>query len=655
MTAFGDAVALPFTTIAALLMAAGVAAVMRRALGAAVGRPRTILIALIAMAAGVPLSIELSSLAGVAEDGRIPSPGAATGLLLVTALWIFVACLIAAIALEIIAPTGSIPGPREAFVRCRAAVRRMVRYLHIVRAVAGSGLGGAARRGPASPEFGPALVRACNRCGVTFVKLGQILGTRDDILPPDTARALSSLQSDAAAIATADVHGVIAAELAAPVDEVFAHIEDRPLAAASVAQVHAARTRDGRAVVLKVQRPGAKAQVDVDCDILLRFAATAEARFPWARDLAAGRLAEGLVASLRQELDYRIEAANTAAVAGALRSRQGVVVPAVDTELSTGRLLVMERLDGTPLSAGEDAVGGLDERERRRLAGDLLGSLLDGIFLHGVFHADLHPGNIMVLADGRLGLLDFGSVGVLDSETRTLLATLLQAIVSDDAVGAVDAMLMAFDAPADVDATALRREVGREITLLRLSGRLSADAFGRIFAILRRHRIGVPGDVAAALRSLASVERALAALTPGVELLTAVGAELPRLLAALLSPQRVASQAIAQTAVGLAVARRLPGRLDAVGRAAAAGEFTVRARAFADESDRRWARDLATDAVSALLGIAAFVAAVVFLVVPGGPMLTPRLPLFTLLGAGIGFGGVVLGLRVVVRVFSRRS
>ncbi|MBM0125846.1 ABC1 kinase family protein [Pimelobacter simplex] len=646
-----------YTVVMTLVLAAGLGAVIRRILGARVGWLRTLVVAWIALLVGVPITGRLAVAAGVGtETGRLTtSQGTAVAFLLVSCLWVFAAALGVVMLLEVLVPSGTVPGPREAVGRFRAWLRRTRRYLQIGRAATGSGLSAVLRGGPGSAAFGPALASVFNKSGVTFVKLGQILATRDDLLPAETTRALATLQSDADPEPYDAVATTIGADLGDEPAALFATFDTDPLAAASVAQVHTATLHDGREVVVKVQRSRARRQVEVDTDILVRLARTAEQRWPWARDMGVSRLAAGLAQSLREELDYRIEAGNTAAGAAALRDRPDIVVPAVDAALSSRRVLVMDRLHGVPLSAGEAAVAGLSRERRVELADTLIGALLDTVFVAGVFHADLHPGNILVLDDGRVGLLDFGAVGILDSETRQLLALLLFAILSDDAVSAVDALILAFDVPDDLDVPLLRRELGREIAALQLQTTIGGDTFTRIFAVLRRHGIGVPGDVAAAFRTLTSVEAAITLLDPGSSLLQSARAQLPSLLQRLAAPKRVAAQAVSQAGVVAAIARRLPERVEHLTSALGDGSFTVRTRAFGDADDRAWLRDQVNNGLAAAFGITACILAVVLALNGGGPQLTEELSLFGLLGLALGFCGVTLALRVVVRLFQRRE
>src|SRR6516165_3074023 len=305
---------------------------------------------------------------------------------------------------------GPIPHPIRS-LRQRAARTR--RYLQVTRIAARHGLssylGG---RGPGADESRP-LARnlrvALEEAGGMFVKLGQVLSTRADLLPPDFIVELSRLQDHVAPADPAAIEALLTAELGAPPHRVFASFDPAPLAAASIGQAHRARLSTGELVIVKVQRPDARALVERDLDILLRMARALEARAGWARQVAVAEMTRGFAAALREELDFRIEARNLAAVASSSRVR----VPALYQQWSTGRVLVMEYLDGVSVRHAEPVLAETNA-DRHGLACGLLGSMLRQVMLEGTFHADPHPGNVLVLRDGQLALIDFGSVGRLD-------------------------------------------------------------------------------------------------------------------------------------------------------------------------------------------------------------------------------------------------
>lgn len=638
-----------------LVSAAIMAVVLRRTLGARTGWPRTLIVATLAFSVAGPVSNAFAVPAGLLDPGGeiLAPPAVVVAFILVVFLWLFALAAGLLVVLEAIWPTGSVPDPMTLRRNARSALRRTRRYAGLTWIGSRSGLRRLMRLGPDSGEFGPTLVRTIEEAGVTFVKMGQMLSARPDLVPPNVAAALSTLQSEAAPEPAGAAERVIAAELGAPVEDLFASFDPAPFAAASVAQVHRATTHDGTRVVVKVQRPGAREQVAVDSDILVRAARTAQSRYAWAQSMDVSALARGLAGSLAEELDYRIEASNMRILAAAQAGRPSPVLPTVLPGLSSARVLTMTELRGPTLGRAEEEIAALGVEQRRELARLLLSSLLHGVFVDGVFHADLHPGNILLLDDGRIGLLDLGAVGVLDDETRSLLAAMIFAIVSDDNVTATDALLLAFDVPDDIDVDALRRDLGRQCTLLRLRTGPDVGLFTVMVALVRTHGVAVPGDVAAVFRTLASLDRSLLALDPETDLLSQTRSLMPELLRGLTAPERIAARTVGQAVVTAAAARRLPARIEQVSAALTEGRLAVHARPFAESSDRRWLRRLLDDAVAAGLAVAATIAAALLFTASGGPMLTSAISLFQFLGALLAFCGVILAFRSVVRLFVR--
>ena len=641
-------VAAGFTAVTVLVLAA----VARRLLGLRFGVVRTLLAGIVAFALSGPLFVALRG--GLDSDA---SGVAQFGLLVLAVMLALLAAMIFLVLAEVLVPAGSVPAPYEWWRLTRARAARTRRYGQIVRIAVRHGLGRALRgrwRAGADPDRRQQLARsltaALDEGGVTFVKLGQVLSTRRDLLPAEFVAELGRLQDRAAPSPWAEVEATLVAELGRPVSDVFAAVSPEPLAAASVAQVHTATLRSGEQVVVKVQRAGIEPVVERDLDIVGRLARTLARTTSWGRSIGVRELADGFALALREELDFRIEAANMAAVGATARE---VVIPVPHRELCTRRLLVMQRLDGVPLAAAgpEIAARGLDPQA---LARTLLDTLLRQVVLDGVFHADPHPGNVLLLADGRLALLDFGSVGRLDVAVRAALQQLLLAVDRGDPVAVSDALLEVVPRPDEIDAAALERAVG--VVLARHLGPGGAPGM-RMFADLVRIVAGfglaVPPAVAAVFRALATGEGTLTALAPGFD----VVAEARRFAADQLterwrtvSPRRLASDELVTL---LPMLRRLPRRVDRILAAAEGGRLAVGVRMFADERDRRYATGLVQQLLLTVLGATAGLMAVLLLGTPGGPAVTSQLGLYELLGYFLLVISSILVLRVLVVVFRR--
>lgn len=361
----------------AVVFAVPSAWVSRRLLDEQVGWTRSIIVAVIVFLLGAPVMVWVLQREG-GWDGQhvVIDDGAAVGLLLLSIGWLFVAVVVVVLTLEFLWPSR---GPRNPVLLVKGAFRRRdraVRYTQIVAIASRHGLGIVrTHKGDAPHDLPAALVAAMDEAGVTFVKLGQVLSARDDVLPRELTVALSALQMDSAPVAWEEIRPVIEAQLGRPLDEVFATIDEVPLAAASVAQVHAATLLDGTGVVVKVQRPEAREQVRTDLDILDTLAKDAEARTTWARDYGAVALADEFARGLREELDYRIELSNQEMLRTVLAQSgdDRVRVPAVYENLSGEQMIVQERAAGRPFSRVDATT--LDPDEARRIADDVLDSV----------------------------------------------------------------------------------------------------------------------------------------------------------------------------------------------------------------------------------------------------------------------------------------
>ncbi|NYI70762.1 ubiquinone biosynthesis protein [Naumannella cuiyingiana] len=646
-----------FALITWLLAAWLVAGLSRRVLGSRIGWGRTVLMALILLAAVAPVITWLGPTTGVFDyDGPRVEPGVAVVTMVLALAWMFGIGIAFLVVSEVVVPTGSVPGPLEALRGWRQRWRTAGRMRQLGAIAVRNGLGGFLRgRTPDQPasRVAAALTRSLEQAGVTFVKVGQLASTRPDLIGPDFAGALSVLQARVAPEPWPRVREVLTASIGGPdgsaAEAAFASIEPEPLAAASVAQVHAARLTDGREVVIKIQRPAARRQVENDLEVLHQLTGWLERNTTWGRELGVRALGDGFARSLNEELDYRIEQANMTAIRAKLPSDSVIRIPRVHPELSGGAVLVMDRIDGVPIGAAREQLAKWSPQRRAELASALLHEVLRQVLVEGTFHADLHPGNIVLSPDGTAGLLDFGSVGRLDRGSRQALAMLLAAVERGDAIGATDTLIDLLGRPPGLDERALERDLGE--TIARLGAGSVDGLFADLFALLRRHRYRVPTQIAAAFRALMTLEGTLRLIDPGFEMITAARAQAPALTGELGGPAAV-RETLEQQLLGMLPAlQRLPRRVDKITEQLADGRFTARVSVLAQPEDRRFLTGLVHQLVLGILAAALTIASVVLITTPGGPALAPGIGALPLLGYAVLFVAFVLGLRVLVIIF----
>ena len=581
-------------------------------------------------------------------------------------LWVFaiVFTMSANVWLELLAKPGALAKARSGLVSVprplralRRSTQRVGRYAQITRIAAKHGFGpalglGRGEQAEAVEGGAPAARRlrlALEECGGMFVKLGQLLSTRADLLPPAVVAELARLQDQVAPAPWEDVRGVLEAELGRPVAEAFAEFDTAPIAAASIGQAYRARLRGGAPVVVKVQRPGVAEAVERDLLVLHELAGAVEARTAWGAEYRVTELVGEFAERLREELDFRQEARNAGEIAAGLAGTEGVHVPAVDAELSTARVLVMEWLDGVSVRERDriDALG----VDRARLAEALLRCALQQMLVAGRFHADPHPGNVLVLADGRLGLIDFGATGRLDALQQASMRDMLVAVQQRDAGLLRQAVLEVATLRLRFDDEQLERALARFMARhLGADAAPSAAMFNDLLQLFFAFGITLPPEFSTFFRALVTLEGTLTTLSPGYLVIAAaerLAAEWARGQLTPASLEELARKELASLALLL---RRTPRHLERIATLVERGNLQARVSLLADEHDVRVLTRLLNRAVLALLGAVIGVLSVMLLGTQGGPPFTGDTSLFQFFGYFGLFCATVLILRVIVAV-----
>ncbi|MSP66916.1 MAG: 2-polyprenylphenol 6-hydroxylase [Alphaproteobacteria bacterium] len=449
---------------------------------------------------------------------------------------------------------------------------------------------------------GERLAAALFALGPGFIKAGQALSTRPDLIGEALAADLAQLQDRLPPFPTAQARATIAAELGRPVDQVFASFDDTPVAAASIAQVHFATTDAGAAVAVKVLRPGVEDAFAADVALLRRLARLAERLRPDLRRLRLGAVVDTLAETVRIEMDLRMEAAAAAELAENLGEAAGFRVPKVDWQRTGRRVLTLARVEGIRI----------DDRERLIAAGhnpdtilaQAVGALFAQVFRDGFFHGDLHPGNLFVTADGAIAAVDFGIMGRLDAQTRRYLALMLKGFLERDYAAVARVHVAAGYVPADRSEAAFAqaaRAIAEPILGRPLAEISLARLLAQLFQVTQAFQMETQPQLLLLQKNMLLAEGIGRRLNPAVNMWTLADAEFAAWGALHLGPG-------ARLGVAAAEAVTLVGRLPAIARGLerlADGGANARALAHLEGERRFWRQ-------AALLAGAALILALLF-------------------------------------------
>jgi ubiquinone biosynthesis protein len=487
---------------------------------------------------------------------------------------------------------------------------------------------------------------AFEELGPTFIKLGQVLATRPDLIPMSLIEELRRLQDRVPPFPAEQARAEIERELGRPIPELFASFSDAPLAAASIAQVHRATLHDGSAVVVKVRRPGLESVIANDLDILNALAAFLEENAPETKQFSPRAIAEEFRRSIWKEIDLTREARNIERFARNFRGDATVHVLRVHTELSSRAILTLEFIDGIKASDVDSLeAAGID---RRALARRGVEFVVRQIFAHGFFHADPHPGNVFVLRDGRIAPIDMGMMGVLDRDTRDALLELLVGLLLGDAAKIVGLFRRLELVDERADLTGLKRDAQelldayRELPLEQVD---IAVLLAELFEVLARHQVLVPPDLLLTGKALATVEGLARLLDPKLDPMEAMRPLVLRwYLERLADPRFLARDALRASEEALTLLATLPRELTSIVRSLRSGRFKVTAVLDGD-AEAEIARARGTNRLSLSLMVSALiVGSAVLLANSGGPLVfgLPVNGLLGILGLLTAGGGYLL-------------
>jgi ubiquinone biosynthesis protein len=418
---------------------------------------------------------------------------------------------------------------------------------------------------------------ALEELGTTFVKLGQILSTRNDLLPLEYIRELSKLQNSLQPIHYEIIESLIKNELGRPPKEIFSSIDPSPAGVASIGQVHAATLLDGTEVVIKVRKPGVKEQVEEDVEILRQLAVSTSQHWSDGEPYDLPGVVEEVAETLLSEMDYMREGRNAGYFAQFFQSDTSVHIPRIFLEYTTPRMLIMERIRGIGILDIQSLdKAGFDRRDLARRSVDLW---LKMVFDGEMFHADPHPGNLFVEKDGRLGLIDFGMVGMVDDEVRESLSGTIAAILSRDVDKLIDSL---------VDLGAVRQRDSREnlrLGLKHVMGHYPTfsleevhdnSSLSELLAVVRRNHVTLPSNTFLLLKTMVMAQSLGKSLDSGFDILKLVEPSVKRILEEKHSSSAVIQQ-LPSTAIefaGLSIG--LPQRLNRIMKSVERGEFQFR-------------------------------------------------------------------------------
>lgn len=507
----------------------------------------------------------------------------------------------------------------------------------------------------ATEEDARQLVEELVRMGPTFIKLGQLLSTRSDLLPPVYLDALSQLQDDVEPLAGGVAERVIEEELGVRVSTAFGSFEPDPIGSASLGQVHRATLRDGRPVAVKVQRPDVRRQALEDMEVIAELAEFVDHRSEKASRFGFGSMVEEFRRALIGELDYRREAANLKLLGEILHDSKRIIVPQPVDDYTTSRVLTMEYVDGKSIDSLSPI--GRMELEGEDLADQLVGAYLQQILVQGFFHADPHPGNVLLTRDHRLALVDLGMVARLSPEVQEQLLRLLLAISSGDSSAAAEALEHLGERLEDYRPDELRRRVADQLLRYR-SATIGELAAGRLLGELAMAASSCglrPGaELTMLAKALLNLDQVARTLNPDIQIDKIIESHAVSVMRHRMVQAARPANVMRSALDAAAFAEELPSRLNKVLESLSEGRLKLRLEGLDEDSVILGAQKMANRVVAGVM-IAAFVIAAALFSSAGHAATVWGYPILTFVFLGLAaLTAVWVGVGMVRRDLPQR-
>lgn len=446
-----------------------------------------------------------------------------------------------------------------------------------------------------------AFRRTLEHAGGIFIKFGQFLSTRSDLLPKAFLKELSHLQDNVNPLPKEQIKEIIQSQLNMPVEEAFHSFDDTPIAAASIAQVHKATLHSGEDVVVKVLRPTIKKQMTVDIIILLKLAHLLANKATWASRIGIVNLTHGFIENLTEEVDLSIEFRNTQQMKK--NTVKHVYIPKVFEQYSTSSILTIEFLDGVNINRIDEVIGE-DVEQKEYVINNVFQEMLFDIFDNGFFHGDPHPGNIFILKDGQPAFLDFGSVGQLSKLQRDGFKWLLVGLNRQHPASMVNGIKKMVSNEEMINTKKLERTLSEFLAKHTFSGDIMDEMGTELFDILDEFGLQLFPDVAGAFRSLVTLQGSLQSINPNFDLAIEMENYLKEFLTVTNLKKMVLENAEEDVLNFIPKVRDFPNKVESITRQLESGQFTFRMSFFADKENRKFVNSALSLFFTGLAGFA---------------------------------------------------